>query len=132
MFSFLGSLLGANAMAGMFSSAAGVLSSLIQFLTATAGPAFVKFLELSTWALSTLWEGLKDIVDNVATVLTVCVFCVVAWAYGKVPAEVKVHQCEKQVQVQKVYIEKQCKPKVIYKQAKPKAPANDLKWPWED
>lgn len=119
MFSWFASLLG---IPQVISSAFGALSSALQFLSPLLGSA----LSFLGWLLKTLWEGIKDIVDNAATVLTVFIICLAAWAYGKVPAEIKKAQCEAKVVTQKVYIEKQCKPKVIYKQAP------TFRLPWED
>lgn len=111
-----------------FFNIGGVIEQVLRIigsLLESSGPILKGIASGLVWLVQALWEGFKDIIDNVYTIITVLVLCLASWSYAAVPAKVQVSKCEKQIQIQKVYIQKQC-PKT-----KPQ-PKQEKFWPWED
>lgn len=69
--------LGLGALA-IIPGAAGILSA----LTAALGPLLKGFSELLVWLIKTTWEGITDILDNVATLFTVVLIGSSMYVYG--------------------------------------------------
>ena len=47
------------------------LAGILSAVTAALGPLLKGFAEFLVWFVKTVWEGFVDIVDNVATIVTV-------------------------------------------------------------
>lgn len=60
-----------------------IISSMLTFAT----PILSGLLKFSSWFLSELWVGLKDILDNLSTVITVATIAAIAVLYGTSLAE---------------------------------------------
>lgn len=119
-------LFGLLGLSGVASSIAKVLASLIEVVS----PLLKGLSEFVVWLVKTLWEGFKDIVDNIATIITVLVLVGFSFGYSKFDTIKKEEvKCKQEIKVveKKVYAKCKCAPKTV---TKPEAgfPFNPFKW----
>lgn len=104
--------------AGMLASIGKIAATIVE----SAGPILKAASEFLVWFVKAMWEGLKDVVDNIYTMLFVLVLCAGVFFYTDKRADdechVKVTKLEAQV-------------KALRKNPVKTVPNNRFKWPWE-
>ena len=74
-----------------------VLSVAAEYLKALS-PLVKGFAEGIVWLVKVIWDGVKDITDNINTILTVVILVVSAFMYAKLDNGVKTQSAEQAIQ----------------------------------
>ena len=102
LFAYLSGLVGALGLGAiaLIPGAAGILSAVTAFL----GPILKGVAEFLVWLVKTMWEGFVDIIDNVATIVTVFVLVTGFSVYYKYYSPERT-ACEKEIVLMKKQID---------------------------
>jgi hypothetical protein len=105
---------------------AGLLPSLgkiVATIVESAGPIMKGASEFIVWFLKAMWEGIKDVTDNIYTMLFVATICAGVFFYAD-------KRSDDECSVQVTKLEQQIK--ALRKNPVRTVPSNQFKWPWEN